>query len=71
VELEGIAVTADEAVTMPPPFPSGKHKRTLRRLYTLVGKTASRASEALERSEDMLAQIAAARGGKRAPVRRR
>lgn len=70
VELEGIAVTADECVTSLPVFPTGKYKRTLRRLYVLVGATAGRASEVLERSEDMLAQLAAARGGKRLPIRR-
>lgn len=67
VELEGIAVTADEAVTMLPVilFPKGKHKRTMKRLYTLVGATAGRASAVLERSEDTLAQLAAPPGGKR------
>jgi hypothetical protein len=63
VELEGLAVTADECVTALPVFPTGKDRRTLRRLYVLVGATAERASEVLERSEDMLAQLAAARGG--------
>ena len=48
VELEGIAVTADECVTSLP-FPTGKYKWTLRRLYVLVGATAGRASEVLER----------------------
>lgn len=70
VELEGIAITADECVTALPVFPSGKYKRTMRRLYVLVGATAGRASEVLERSEDMLAQLSAARGGKCSPVRR-
>lgn len=65
VELEGIAITADECVTALPVIPSGKYKRTLKRLYTLVGKTAGRASEVLERSEDMLAQLAVSRAGKR------
>jgi hypothetical protein len=36
----------------------------------LVGATAGRASEVLERSEGMLAQLSATRGGKRPPVRR-
>src|SRR3954470_10732425 len=70
VELEGIAITADECVTALPVFPSGRYRRTMRRLYVLVSATAGHASEVLERSEDMLAEIAAARGGKRSPVRR-
>lgn len=70
VELEGIAVTADECVTSLPVLPTGKYKRTLRRLYVLVGATAGRASEVLERSEDMLAQLAVARDGRRPPIRR-
>lgn len=65
VELEGLAVTADECVTALPVLPTGKHRRTLRRLYVLVGATAGRAGKVLERSEDMLAQLAATRGGKR------
>ena len=69
VELEGIAVTADECVTALPVLPTGRYGRTLRRLYVLVSATAGRASEMLERSEDMLAQLAAARGGKRPPLR--
>lgn len=48
VELEALAVTADEAVTMLPAGPTGKHKRTLAWLYSLVGKTAGQASTALE-----------------------
>jgi hypothetical protein len=47
VEVESLAITADEAVTMLPSSPSGKYKRTQARLYTLVGKTAGRASAAL------------------------
>ncbi len=70
VELEGIAVTADECVTALPVFPTGKYRRTLRRLYVLVGATAGGASEVLERSEDMLAQLAADRDSKRPPIRR-
>ena len=54
VEVEALAITADECVTMLPPFPSGRHKRTLNRLYTLVGKTAGRASAALERGEELV-----------------
>ena len=42
----------------------------MRRLFVLVGATAGRASAVLERSEDMLTQIAAAHVGKRLPVRR-
>lgn len=57
VELEGIAMTADMCISSLPVVPTGKYKRTLRRLYVLVGATAGRASE--ERSEDMLAQLAA------------
>jgi hypothetical protein len=59
VEVEALAITADEAVTMLPPSPSGKYKRTLARLYTLVGKTAGRASAALERGEELVALHAA------------
>jgi hypothetical protein len=70
VELEGIAVTADQCVTALPVFPVGAYQRTMRRLYVLVGATAGRASEVPERTEDMLAQIAAVHGGKRSPVRR-
>jgi hypothetical protein len=55
VEVEALAVTADEAVTMLPPNPTGKHKRTLDRLFTLVGKTSSRAFAALERGEELVA----------------
>jgi hypothetical protein len=43
VEVEALAVTADEAVTNLPPRPRGRHGRTLARLYTLVGKTSGRA----------------------------
>ena len=39
VEVEALAVTADEAVTNLPPRPRGKYGKTLARLYTLVGKT--------------------------------
>jgi len=34
VEVEALAVTADEAVTNLPPKPRGKYGRTLARLYT-------------------------------------
>ncbi|HEX8115040.1 MAG TPA: hypothetical protein VF516_45240 [Kofleriaceae bacterium] len=65
VEVEALAVTADEAVTNLPPKPLGKYSRTMARLYTLVSKTSGRAQDALERGEELVAQIAAARGGKR------
>ena len=65
VEIEALAVTADEAVTNLPVTPTGKHKRTLKRLYTLVGKTSERAQGVLERGEELTALVAAARGGKR------
>jgi hypothetical protein len=65
VEVEALAITADEAVTALPPVPRGKYKRTMARLYTLVAKTSGRAQGALERGEELVALIAAARGGKR------
>jgi hypothetical protein len=65
VEVEALAVTADEAVTNLPSRPRGKHGRTLARLYTLVSKTSGRAQDALEWSEELVAQIAATRAGKR------
>jgi hypothetical protein len=65
VEVEALAVTADEAVTNLPPKPRGKYGRTLARLYTLVSKTSGRAQGALERGEELVAQIAAVRAGKR------
>ena len=55
VEVEALAVTADEAVTNLPPRPRGKYGRTLARLYTLVGKTSGRAQGALERGEELVA----------------
>jgi hypothetical protein len=73
VEVEALAVTADEAVTGLPPRPRGKYGRTLARLYTLVGKTSGRAQGALERGEELVAMRAAqlvARVPKRSPVRR-
>jgi hypothetical protein len=69
VELEGIAVTADECVpalpVLPvlPVLPTGKYKRALLRIYVLDGVTAGRASAVLERSKNMLAQLAEARSG--------
>src|SRR5215468_8493439 len=65
VEVEALAITADEAVTNLPVIPTGKYKRTLKRLYTLVSKTSERAQGVLERGEELAAQIAAARAGKR------
>jgi hypothetical protein len=47
VELEALAVTADEAVTMLPAGPTGRYKRTLARLYSLVGRTAGQANATL------------------------
>jgi hypothetical protein len=55
VEVEALAVTADEAVTQLPPRPRGKYGRTLARLYTLVSKTSGRAQGALERGEELVA----------------
>jgi hypothetical protein len=65
VEIEALAVTADEAVTNLPVIPTGKYKRTLKRLYTLVSKTSERAQGVLERGEELTALVAAARAGKR------
>lgn len=65
VEIEALAVTADEAVTNLPVTPTGKYKRTLKRLYTLVGKTSERAQGVLERGEELTALVAAVRAGKR------
>jgi hypothetical protein len=73
VEVEALAITADEAVTQLPPRPSGKYGRTMARLYTLVGKTSGRATAALERGEELVALHAAhlaARVPKRSPARR-
>ena len=52
VEVEALAVTADEAVTQLPPMPRGRYGKILARLYTLVGKTSGRAQGALERGEE-------------------
>ena len=70
VEVEALAVTADEAVTNLPPRPQGRHGRTLARLYTLVGKTSGRAQAALERGEELVALHAAHRTAQ-APKRTR
>jgi len=73
VEVEALAVTADEAVTQLPPRPRGKYGRTLARLYTLVGKTSGRARGALEPGKELVALRAAhlaARVAKRSPTRR-
>jgi hypothetical protein len=59
VELEAFAITADDAVTMLPAGPTGRHKRTLTRLYTLVGWTASQASATLELGEPSWARARA------------
>ena len=69
VEVEALAVTADEAVTQLPPMPGGKYGRTLARLYTLVGKTSGRAQGALERGEELVA-LRAAQLVARVPKRR-
>jgi hypothetical protein len=58
---------------MLPPTPSGKYKRTVARLYTLVGRTAGQASEVLELGEALAAMHEthlAARTAKHAPARR-
>jgi hypothetical protein len=55
VELEALAMTADEAVTMLPAGPTGRHKRTVARLYSLVGRTAGQASSVLELGEELVA----------------
>jgi len=39
---------------MLPAGPTGKHKRTLTRLYTLVGRTAGQASATLELGEELV-----------------
>ena len=73
VEVEALAVTADEAVTQLPARPRGKYGRILARLYTLVAKTSGRAQGALERGEELVAMRAAqlaARVPKRSPTRR-
>jgi hypothetical protein len=38
-----------------PPGPSGRHKRTLARLYTLAGRTAGGACAMLELGEELVA----------------
>jgi len=69
VEVEALAVTADEAVTNLPPKPRGRYGRSLARLYTLVGKTSGRAQGALERGEELVA-LRAAQLVAQAPKRR-
>jgi hypothetical protein len=59
VEVEALAVTADEAVTSLPTRPRGRYGKTLTRLYTLVGKTSGRAQGVLERVEELVALRAA------------
>ena len=70
VEVEALAVTADEAVMNLPPKPRGKYGRTLARLYTLVGKTSGRAQGALERGEELVTLHTAHLATKRSPMRR-
>jgi hypothetical protein len=73
VGVEALAIAADEAATMLPAIPSARHKRILARLYTLVSETANQAGCALEKSEDMIAQLSAhetARAAKRPRERR-
>lgn len=65
VEVEALAISTDECVTNLPPRPRGKYAKTMARLFTLVGKTSARAQSALERGEELTAQIAEARDGKR------
>jgi hypothetical protein len=72
VEVEALAMSADEAVSELPPRPRGKYGRILARLYTLVGKTSGRAQGALERGEELVAMRTAqlvARVPKRSPAR--
>ena len=69
VEVEALAVTADEAVTNLPPKPRGRYGRSLARLYTLVGKTSGRAQGALERGVELVA-LRAAQLVAQAPKRR-
>lgn len=71
VEVEALAVTADEAVTNLPPRPRGRYGRTLARLYTLVSKTSGRAQAALERSEKLVALHAAHRAAQASKHARR
>jgi hypothetical protein len=54
VELEALAVTADEAVTMLPAGPTGRYRRTLARLYALAGRTAGQASATLGLGEELV-----------------
>lgn len=54
VELEALAITADEAVTQLPAGPTGRYKRTLTRLYSLVGRTAGQATAVLELGEELV-----------------
>jgi hypothetical protein len=54
VELEALAIGADEAVTNLPVTPTGRHKRTIARLYSLVGQTSGRATAVLELGEDLV-----------------
>lgn len=69
VEVEALAVTADEAVTQLPVRPRGRYGRILARLYTLVGKTSGRAQGVLERMEELVA-LRVARLAAQVPKRR-
>jgi hypothetical protein len=71
LHIEALAITADEAAIMLPPRPPAEHKRILARLISLVSQTAGQATAALERSEELIARLAAQlQAGKRAPARR-
>ncbi len=74
VEAEALAITADEAATsLPVPSLTGKHKRTLSRLFTLVRQTSGSVSAARERGEELVAQHdarVASQFTKRSPARR-
>jgi hypothetical protein len=70
VEVEALAVTADEAVTNLPVRPRGRYARTLARLYTLVGKTSGRAQGVLERVEELVTLHVARRAAQAVPRRR-
>ncbi len=54
VELEALAIGADEAVTNLPVTPTGRHTRTIARLYSLVGSTSSQATAVLEMGEELV-----------------
>jgi hypothetical protein len=66
VELEALAIGADEAVTNLPVTPTGRHKRTIARLYSLVGQTSGRATAVLELGEELVDMHEAVQTAKRA-----